>query len=70
MKNMYELQQLLKQYGTIIYTTDRYTDLGLMEAELRELYSSQLVEREDYLMGMLLIKQEISKLNLEESPTK
>jgi uncharacterized protein YqgQ len=60
---MFELQQLLKQYGTIIYTRDRYTDLGLMENELRELFQAQLVDREDYLMGMLLIKQELSKLN-------
>ncbi|HEY2421367.1 MAG TPA: YqgQ family protein, partial [Neobacillus sp.] len=35
MKTVYEIQQYLKQYGTIIYIGDRVADLELMEAELK-----------------------------------
>lgn len=61
MKTIYDVQQLLKQYGTIIYVGDRLADLELMEAELKELYRSQLVETNDYQMALLLLRQEIQK---------
>lgn len=63
MKSIYDIQQYLKQYGTYIYTTDRVVDLGLMESDLKELYEGQIMEREDYLMALLLIKQELQRLH-------
>ncbi|HWO96032.1 MAG TPA: YqgQ family protein [Bacillus sp. (in: firmicutes)] len=59
MKTIYDVQQLLKKYGTIIYIGDRVADLELMEAELRELFQSQLIEVRDYQTAMLLLRQEI-----------
>ncbi|MDC2863403.1 MULTISPECIES: YqgQ family protein [unclassified Bacillus (in: firmicutes)] len=61
MKTIYDIQQLLKQFGTIIYTGDRVADLQLMEDELRELYKSQLIEPKEYQMALFLLKQEIQK---------
>lgn len=63
MKSIYDIQQYLKQYGTYIYTTDRVVDLGLMESDLKELYEGKIMEREDYLMALLLIKQELQRLH-------
>lgn len=63
MENIYDIQQYLKQYGTYIYTTDRVVDLGLMEHELKELYEGQMMERENYLMALLLIKQELQRIH-------
>jgi uncharacterized protein YqgQ len=61
MKTIYDIQQILKKFGTIIYTGDRVADLELMEEEIRELYRSQLIEGTDYQMALLLLKQEIQK---------
>ncbi|WML45305.1 YqgQ family protein [Neobacillus sp. PS3-40] len=59
MKSIYEIQQFLKKYGTIIYIGDRVADLELMEAELKELYQSQLIETREYQTAILIIRQEI-----------
>ncbi|WP_243297223.1 YqgQ family protein [Bacillus litorisediminis] len=61
MKTLYEVQQFLKQYGTIIYIGDRLADLRLMEDELKELYRSQLIETKDYQSAIMLIRSQITK---------
>ncbi|MCM3571873.1 YqgQ family protein [Mesobacillus subterraneus] len=59
MKTIYDIQQFLKKFGTIIYIGDRVADLELMAAELKELYNSQLIETKDYQTAILLLRQEI-----------
>lgn len=59
MRTIYDIQQVLKKFGTIIYIGDRIADLELMEAEVRELYRLQLMETEDFQMALLLLRQEI-----------
>lgn len=59
MKTIYDIQQFLKKFGTIIYIGDRVADLELMSAELKELYNSQLIETKDYQSAILLLRQEI-----------
>ena len=59
MKTVYEIQQLLKQFGTIIYVGDRVADLELMEMELRELYQSNLVETMEYQTALLILRHEM-----------
>ncbi|WIY60288.1 YqgQ family protein [Bacillus arachidis] len=61
MISIYDIQQLLKKFGTIIYTGDRIADLQLMQDELRELDQSQLIEPKDYQTALFLLKQEIQK---------
>ncbi|MDX8364239.1 YqgQ family protein [Cytobacillus sp. Hm23] len=65
MRTLYDVQQLLKKYGTIIYIGDRIADLELMESELKELYQSQLVDVKDYQMALLLLRQEVQRLKDE-----
>lgn len=62
MKTIYDIQQLLKQFGTIIYIGERVADLELMEAEIKELYQSQLIETKDYQSAILLLRHEIQFL--------
>ncbi|QST01936.1 YqgQ family protein [Pontibacillus sp. ALD_SL1] len=62
MKSIYDIQQLLMKFGTVIYIGDRIADLELMEMELRELYKSQFVSDQDFQMAILLLRQEISKV--------
>lgn len=59
MKTIYEIQQFLKRFGTIIYIGDRVADLELMEAELRDLFEAQLIEPREYQTARLLLRQEI-----------
>ncbi|MBS4215660.1 MULTISPECIES: YqgQ family protein [Neobacillus] len=62
MKTVYEIQQFLKRFGTIIYIGDRVADLELMEAELKELYQSQLMEPKEYQTALLILRHEIQFL--------
>lgn len=62
MKTIYDIQQFLKNYGTIIYIGDREADLELMASELKELYDSHLIDVKDYQMAILLIRNEIHGL--------
>lgn len=62
MKTIYDIQQFLKKFGTIIYVGDRIADLELMEEEIKELYQSQLIETKDYQMAILLLRHEIQIL--------
>lgn len=59
MKTIYEIQQFLKKFGTIIYIGDRVSDLELMKSELKELFHSQLIETRDYQTALLLLRHEI-----------
>lgn len=58
-KTIYDIQQFLKKFGTIIYVGDRVADLELMETEIQELYNSQLIETKDYQSAIFLLRQEI-----------
>lgn len=62
MRTMYDVQQLLKKYGTIIYTRDREMDLFLIEEDLRELHRLGLVDTETFQQALLIIQNE--RMNL------
>ncbi|EKN66273.1 hypothetical protein BABA_16682 [Neobacillus bataviensis LMG 21833] len=66
MKTIYEIQQFLKQFGTIIYVGDRVGDLELMESELKELYQAQLIETREFQTALLILRHEI-QLQREKS---
>ena len=66
MKSMLDIINLLKQYGTYIYTTDRLGDLALMEDEIRELYKARVLDVRDYQMALLLLRMEASKLESQK----
>lgn len=59
MKTIYDIQQFLKRFGTIIYIGDRIADLELMEAEIKELYRSQLIEARDFQTAILILRHQI-----------
>ncbi|MEH7885514.1 YqgQ family protein [Bacillus sp. JJ1609] len=69
MKTIYEIQQFLKKFGTIIYIGDRVSDLELMESELKELFNSQLIETSVYQTALLLLRHEI-QLEKEKTANK
>ncbi len=60
MRTIYDIQQLLKKFGTFIYVGDRLAELEMMEDEIRELYRSQCMVQEDYQMAILLLRNEMA----------
>ena len=66
MKNMIDVYELLKKFGTFIYTGDRIGDLELIEDEIKELYKSKMIEQKQYQSAILIIRYEISKLKDEK----
>lgn len=67
MDKMLDIYELLKTYGTYIYTRDPIGDLMLMEDEIRELYKANVLDIKDYQMALLLIRQETTRLRIEEN---
>ncbi|MFS0672812.1 YqgQ family protein [Ornithinibacillus sp. 179-J 7C1 HS] len=63
MNSIYDVQQLLKRFGTFIYTGNRLVDLELMQNEIKEMYTFGLISVEDYRLALLLLRQEINILN-------
>ncbi|CDQ17995.1 Uncharacterized protein YqgQ [Halobacillus karajensis] len=61
MKTIYDVQQYLMKFGTMIYIGNRVADLEMMEEEIRELYKAQCMTSEDYQMAMLLLRGEIAR---------
>ena len=66
MKNMIDVYELLKKFGTFIYTGDRIGDLELIEDEIKELYKSRMIESSQYQSAILIIRYEVSKLKDEK----
>ncbi|MGO4887159.1 YqgQ family protein [Anaerobacillus sp. MEB173] len=58
MQTFYDVQQLLKQFGTIIYTGDRTNDLILMEEEIRELFEWKMIDVQQFQKAILIIRNE------------
>ncbi|WP_077621507.1 YqgQ family protein [Sediminibacillus massiliensis] len=62
MKTIYDVRQLLKKFGTIIYLGDRLADLEMMEDELRELFVSQFITSQEYQMAISVLQKEKQNL--------
>ena len=60
MKSHLDVLQLLKRFGTFIYTGDRKTDLDLMLLEVKELFDNGLIMKEDFIRATLILRQELS----------
>ena len=66
MKTIYDIQQYLKKFGTLIYVGDRLADLELMEVEVKELYHARLMDTRDYQTAILLLRQEARSIKEEK----
>lgn len=58
MRTFYDVQELLKSYGILIYMKDRKHHLDLVEFEIRELYKRELIEQTTFLMAISIINKE------------
>ncbi|HFU5104487.1 TPA: YqgQ family protein [Streptococcus pyogenes] len=65
MKTLYDVQQLLKNFGIFVYLGKRLYDIEMMKIELQRLYDSGLLDKRDYLNAELILRCE-HRLELEK----
>ena len=58
MKTLYDVQQLLKRFGIVVYLGKRLYDIEMMKIELEAIYHNDLINREDYLTAELILRRE------------
>lgn len=58
MKTLYDVQQLLKGFGIIIYVGKRIYDIELMTLELKKLFEHRLIDKEVYMTAWSILKRE------------
>lgn len=61
MKTLYDVQQLLKSYGTIVYLGDRESDIAMMMLELDELEQAGVLEKKQYDSSKLILRYELQQ---------
>lgn len=69
MKTLYDVQQLLKRFGIIVYLGKRLYDIELMKIELQGLHDNGLIEKDDYILAELILRRE-HRLELEREKKK
>ena len=58
MKTLYDVQQLLKQFGVVVYLGKRLYDIEMMKIELEALYKNALIDKENYLIAEMILRHE------------
>ena len=58
MKTLYDVQQLLKQFGIIVYLGKRLYDIEMMKIELEALYQNALIDKENYFIAEMILRRE------------
>lgn len=58
MKTLYDVQQLLKRFGIIVYVGSRIADIELMAIEIDQLHRSRLIDDETYQIAKLILRRE------------
>ena len=58
METLYDVQQLLKQFGIYVYLGKRIYDIELIEIEVKNLHKAHLIDDESYKKCRLILKRE------------
>ena len=58
MRTLYDVQQLLKQFGIVVYLGKRLYDIEMMKIELEALYQNALIDKENYLIAEMILRRE------------
>ncbi|KIX91585.1 hypothetical protein TP70_01990 [Staphylococcus microti] len=57
LNSFYDVQQLLKKFGFIIYFDDKADMLEMIEQELTSLFKHQLISRDEFLQCRHIINE-------------
>lgn len=56
-KSVFDVKDLLRQFGIVIYTGDPLGDYEMWEDELRELYAEKMIDLDQFQQAMTVIKR-------------
>lgn len=62
MNSFYDVLQLFKSFGHIVYFGDRQAEIDFMKDELKEMYLSNVIERELWLKAAGVLQQESERI--------
>ena len=65
MKNLLSIIKLLKRFGIYVYTGNRKDDIDLMMSEVKDLYDGGLIQQDEYLKAILLLRFELANNDLK-----
>lgn len=63
MNSILDVRNLLKRYGTFIYTGSRIGDIDLMEEEIRALYDAHMIDVKQFQQALLILNREKSSID-------
>ncbi len=61
MNTFYDVQQLLKTFGHIVYFGDRELEIEFMLDELKELYINHMIEKEQWAKAAAVLHKELEQ---------
>ncbi|MCA1213726.1 DUF910 family protein [Bacillus velezensis] len=62
MNSFYDVQQLFKSFGHIVYFGDRQAEIDFMKDELKEMYLSNVIEREVWQKAAGVLQRESERI--------
>lgn len=65
-RTLYDVQQLLKRYGTFVHLGKRMWDIELMFIEVKRLYEGGLIDKKTFIDAQLVLKHEHRKEEMKE----
>lgn len=57
MHSFYDVQQLLKQFGVIIYFRDEKDTIEMMNQEIKSLHDAGIITNEQFVQARLILNQ-------------
>lgn len=70
MNTFYDVQQLLKTFGHIVYFGDRELEIEFMLDELKELYMNHMIEKEQWARAAAVLEKNWNKQKTKETSIK
>ncbi|CAJ1178555.1 hypothetical protein LCR01_10220 [Companilactobacillus crustorum] len=65
-RTLYDVQQLLKRFGTFVHLGKRMWDIELMFIEVKRLYEDGLIDKKTFINAQLVLKREHRKEEKKE----
>lgn len=60
-RTLYDVQQLLKKFGTFVHLGKRMWDIELMSIEVKRLYENGMIEKKTFINAQMVLKSEHRK---------
>lgn len=65
-RTLYDVQQLLKRFGTYVHLGKRIWDIELMSIELKNIYNNEMIDKQTFISASLVLKSEHRKEEKKE----